>query len=57
MHRIVYLGLPPPPYPPCFFHPQDIMVSNDLDRNGFLSFDEFLLAMPGNSQISEDDHR
>ena len=37
---------------------QDIMKSNDLDENGFLSFDEFLGAMPGNTeQISQSQHR
>jgi len=37
---------------------EDIMQSRDVDSNGCISFDEFLLAMPANSSsITEDEHR
>ena len=36
---------------------QEIMEANDLDCNGCLTFDEFLMAMPANENISRDDHR
>ena len=42
--------------PLCFIL-QDIMMSRDLDSNGCISFDEFLLAMPANSLISDEEHK
>ena len=37
---------------------QEIMEANDLDSNGYLSFDEFLRAMPTNLvNIPEEEHR
>ena len=33
------------------------MQAIDLDSSGSLSFDEFLLAMPGNKHISQDEHK
>jgi len=36
---------------------RDIMMSRDLDANGCISFDEFLLAMPANSLISDEEHK
>ena len=39
------------------FSLQEIMKLNDLDENGCLTFDEFLMAMPGNKEISRNDHR
>ena len=36
---------------------QEIMQAIDLDSSGSLSFDEFLLAMPGNKHISQDEHK
>jgi len=37
---------------------QSIMRANDLDCDGSLNFEEFLQAMPANTQaISEEEHR